>query len=51
MNVYIQDENSVYESAITCNEQNYSKHIYIGGAETTFKRRYSNHKRSFILAA
>ena len=41
----------LYETTITCNEQNYGKYIYIGIAGTTFKKRYSNHKRSFNLAA
>ena len=35
---------------MTCNEQTYGENIYIGIAETTFKKRYSNHKRSFNLA-
>ena len=43
-------QNIVYEATITCNEQNYGKSICIGIAETTFKKRYSNHKRSFNLA-
>ena len=36
---------------MTCNEQTYGVNIYIGIAKTTFKKRYSNHKRSFNLAA
>ena len=44
-------QNIVYEATITCNEQNYGKNIYIDIAETTFKKRYSNHKRSFNLPA
>ena len=40
----------VYEAIITCNEQTYGENIYIGIAEITFKKRYSNHKRSFNLA-
>ena len=46
-----QTENVVYEASITCNEQTYDENIYIGIAETTFKKRYSNHKRSFNLPA
>ena len=46
-----QIENIVYEATITCNEQTYSENILIGIAETTFKKRYSNHKRSFNLPA
>ena len=51
LNGNCQAENIVYEATITCNEQNYGKYIYIGIAGTTFKKRYSNHKRSFNLAA
>ena len=51
LNVNCQIENIVYEATITCNEQTYGENIYIGIAETTFKKRYSNHKRSFNLAA
>ena len=36
-------------STITSNKQTYGKNIYIGIAETTFKKRHSNHKRSFNL--
>ena len=45
-----QAENIVYEASVTCNEQNYGKHIYIGIPETTFKKWHSNNKRSFNLA-
>ena len=51
LNGNCQAENIVYEATITCNEQTYGENIYIGIAETTFKKRYSNHKRrSFNLA-
>ena len=40
-----------YEATITCNERTCGENIYIGIAETTFKKRYSNHKRSFNLPA
>ena len=46
-----QAENIVYEATITCNKQTYGENIYIGIAETTFKKRYSNLKKSFNLAA
>ena len=39
----------VYEATIKCNEQTYGENIYVGIAVTTFKKRYSNHKRSFNL--
>ena len=51
LNGNCQAENIVCEATITSNEQNYSENIYIGTAETTFKKRYSNHKGSFNLAA
>ena len=46
-----QARNIVYEATITCSERSYNENIYIGVAETTFKKRYSNHKRSFNLPA
>ena len=45
-----QAENIVYEATITCNERSYGENIYVGKPETTFKKRYSNH-RSFNLPA
>ena len=51
LNGNCQAENIVYEATITCNERTYGENIYIGIAETTFKKRYSNHKRSFNLQA
>ena len=46
-----QGENIVYEATITCNERTCGENIYIGIAETTFQKWYSNHKRSFNLPA
>ena len=46
-----QAKNIVSETNITCNEQTYGENIYIGIAETTLKKAYSNHKRYFNLAA
>ena len=46
LNGNCQVENIVYEATITCNEQIYGENII---AETTFKKRYNNHKRSFNL--
>ena len=51
LNRNCQAENIVYEVTITCNERTYGENIYIGIAETTFKKRYSNYKRSFNLPA
>ena len=45
-----QAKNIVSETTITCNEQTYGEDIYIGMAETTLKKAYSNHKRYFNLA-
>ena len=41
---------NIYKATIICNEQVYGENIYICTAETTFKKRYSNHKKSFNLA-
>ena len=51
LNGNCQVEKIVYEATITCNERTYGEKIDIGIAETTFKKRYSNHKRSFNLSA
>ena len=51
LNGNCQAKNIVYEDTNTCNEQTYGENIYIGIAETTFKKRYSNHKRLFNLTA
>ena len=51
LNGNCQAENIVYEATITCSERTYGENIYIVIAKTTFKKRYSNHKRSFNLAA
>ena len=51
LNGNCQAENIVCEATITCNERTYDEKIYIGIAETTFKKRYGNHKRSFNLPA
>ena len=48
LNGNCQAENTVYEATITYNEQTYGENIYIGIAETTFKKRYSNHKSHLI---
>ena len=51
LNGNCQAEDIVYEATITCNEQTYHQNIYIGIAETAFKKTYSNHLKSFNLAA
>ena len=42
--------NIVYQATITSNLENYNDKIYIGLCETTFKKRYANHKKSFNTA-
>ena len=40
-------ESLVYYAAISCNNKNYQSKLYKGSRETNFKKRYSNHKKSF----
>ena len=42
-------KNSVYKGIVTSNEPGYEDKVYIGIAETTFKKRFSNHKKSFKI--
>ena len=37
----------VYYATINCNNKNYKPKLYKGSCETSFKNRYSNHKKSF----
>ena len=37
----------VYYATISCNDKNYKPQLYTGSCETSFKKRYSNHKKSF----
>ena len=37
----------VYYSTINCNDKNYKLKLYKGSFETSFKKRYSNRKKSF----
>ena len=39
--------NIIYQATVTSTLQNYNEKIYIGLCETTFKKRYANHKKSF----
>ena len=39
--------NVIYEVQITSNKLNYKQKIYIGTAETDFKHRLNNHRKSF----
>jgi len=40
-------DNLIYKANITCNEPTYIPKNYLGSAETTFKLRYANHKKTF----
>ena len=40
-------ERLVYYPTISCNDKNYQPKLYKGSCETSFKKRYSNHKKSF----
>ena len=39
-------ESLVYYATINCNDKNYQPKLYKGSCETSFKKRYSNHKKS-----
>ena len=41
--------NVLYHATITCDDQNYTPKLYKGICETTFKKRYANHKKSFNI--
>jgi len=38
---------TIYEATVSCEDPAYIEKRYIGLAETTFKKRYANHKKSF----
>ena len=40
-------ESLVYYATISCNDKNYKPKLYKGSCGTSFKKRYSNHKKSF----
>ena len=42
-------ESLVYYATISYNENNYKRKLYKGSCETSFKKRYSNHKKSFNM--
>ena len=42
-------ERSIYEATVTCEDVNYEPKRYIGLAETAFKKRFANHKKSFNI--
>ena len=40
-------ENVLYYTRISCDDETYKPKLYKGTCETTFKKRYANHKKSF----
>ena len=40
-------ENVLYYARISCDNETYKSKLYKGICETTFKKRYANHKKSF----
>ena len=40
-------ESLAYYATISCNKNNYKPKLYKGSWETSFKKRYSNHKNLF----
>ena len=48
MNSDCHKERLVYYATISCNDNNYKPNkLYKGSCEASFKKRYSNHKKSF----
>ena len=41
--------NMVYKAKVTSNNENYQEKVYFVSCGTTFKKRFSNHKKSFNL--
>ena len=41
--------NIVYKAKVTSSNQNYQEKVYFGSCVTTFKKRFSNHKKPFNL--
>ena len=41
--------NIIYKAKVTSSNQNYQEKVYFGSCETTFKKRFSNHKKPFNL--
>ena len=40
-------ESLVYYATISCNDKNYKPKLHKGSWKTSFKKRYSNHKKLF----
>ena len=41
------NESLVYYATISCNDKNYKPKLYKESCQTSFKKRYSKHKKSF----
>ena len=41
-------ESLVYYATISCSDKNYQPKLYKGSCETSFKKRYSNHKNHLM---
>ena len=47
LNGECQAENIIYQASLNSNKLNYDGKYYKGSCETTFKKRFANHKKSF----
>ena len=47
LNGLCQTKNVIYEATVSSNDPFYKPQKYIGLSETTFKKRFANHKKSF----
>ena len=43
------NENILYYARISCDDETYERKLHKGICETTFKKRYANHKKSFTM--
>ena len=44
---FLRQESLLYYATISCNDKNYKPKLSKGSCETSFKKRYSNHKKIF----
>ena len=49
MNGACLEESLVHYATISCNDKNYKPKLYKGSCKTSFKKRYSNHKKLFNI--
>ena len=50
MNGACLEESLIYYATISSHDKNYKPKLYKGSCETSFKKRYSNHKKSFNIS-